>query len=75
MAPVLPGMPMERPAPSKAGPAAVEQQDSCPLCHRAISPLVPMSVRSRVPGFWQMELASRAVVMSAPTKADMHRGR
>ena len=68
-------MPMERPAPSKAGPAAVEQQDSWPLCHRAISPLVPMSVSRRVPGFWQMELASRAVVISAPTKADMHRGR
>ncbi len=41
--PRLSGHPMESPAPSKAGPAAVEQQESCPRCQRAISPLVPIS--------------------------------
>lgn len=75
MAPGAPCMPWDRLAPSKAGPAAVEQQLSLPWCHRAISPLVPMSVSIRVSRPAQMPLASSAVVMSAPTKADMHRGR
>ena len=66
---------MESPAPSKAGPAAVEQQESCPRCQRAISPLVPISTSMRVSGLEQMPLASNAVVMSAPTKADIQRGR
>ena len=61
MAPGAPCIPWDRLAPSKAGPAAVEQQLSFPLCHRAISPLVPMS-------------ASRAV-LSLAADAACHEGR
>ena len=74
MAPARPSMPMESPAPSKAGPAAVEAQVSFPSCHRAISPLVPMSAKSMVPCPSHREEASRAVVTSPPTKAETQGG-
>ena len=75
---IAPGMlpqPQEMPAPSNAGPAAVEVTYSVPSFHSAISPLVPMSHSSAVSSRSQMPLASTAQVMSAPTNAFMHGGR
>ena len=46
IAPVLPRMPQEIRAPSKAGPAAVEAAESFPSASSTISPLVPMSTSS-----------------------------
>ena len=68
-------MPREMAAPSKTGPAAVEQHSRRPSCHRASSPLVPISASRALSARVQIWLATRAEVMSAPTKADMHRGR
>ena len=50
MAPGAAFIPWEIPAPSKAGPAAVEQQRISSPRSRAISPLVPMSTSRRSPG-------------------------
>ena len=67
--------PQEMPAPSKAGPAAVEVTYSTPSFQSAISPFVPMSQSSAVSARAHMPLASTAQVMSAPTNAFMQGGR
>ena len=75
IAPALPPMPMLMPAPSNAGPAAVEQASRRPSILSTISPLVPMSVSSSVCPAEYASAASSADVMSAPTNAAMQRGR
>ena len=75
MAPGTAAQPQESPAPSSAGPAAVEQHNSLPSCHSASSPFVPISMRRDGRLFKVMPLASAAQVMSAPTKGPIQRGR
>ena len=60
-------LPQEMPTPSKAGPAAVAQQEMVPSDRRAISPLVPTSASRAGPRAWRISQASRPQVMSAPT--------
>ena len=66
-------MPIEMPAPSKAGPA-VEQQNSFSPSHRAISPFVPTSMRRDSPLLRVIPLESTALIISLPTKADTRGG-
>ena len=66
--------PQEMPAPSKAGPAAVEVTSSSPPFQRAISPFVPMSQSTATRSDSARPLANTAQVMSAPTKAFMQGG-
>ena len=68
-------MPIEIPAPSNAGPAAVEVACSVPRCQSIISPLVPMSTRTAVFSERQIPEAKSAVEMSAPTNAAAQGGR
>ena len=66
--------PQLMPPPSKAGPAAVAQQYSVPLCQSAISPFVPRSMSIEVAWVAVMPLASTAQATSAPTNAPRHGG-
>ena len=59
--------PQEMPAPSNAGPAAVEQHSRPSAVRSPISPFVPISTSRTLSVLRQMPEASRLQVISAPT--------
>ena len=64
--------PIVIPAPSNAGPAAVEQHQSFPPLIKAVSPFVPISIISAAEqSFISSYEASREQVISLPTNADI----
>ncbi len=67
IAPLTPPIPYRMLAPSNAGPAAVEQAIISSRFPRAISPLVPISIKRASSSFSAMPDAIMAATVSAPT--------
>ena len=67
MAPAAARMPQRMSMPSRAGPAAQEQENMVPPRLSTISPLVPISISRLLPGMAARSQVSMPAVISPPT--------